>query len=156
MMGLDSRELIELYRKMLLVRRFEEKVKELFMHGQIAGMLHIYIGQEAVGVGACSVLRPSDYITSHHRGHGHAIMKGADIRMMMAELFGKATGYCRGLGGSMHIADIDLGHLGANGIVGAGMPIATGAAIAIQYVHKTDQVVMCFFGDGALNIGEFH
>jgi len=141
---------------MLLIRRFEEKVKELYMQGVVKGMLHLCIGQEAVAVGAMSALDKDDYIVSTHRGHGHFIAKGADTRLMMAELFGKRTGYCKGKGGSMHIADIDLGHLGANGIVGAGIPIATGAAMAFRDIKGTKQVVLCFFGDGALNIGEFH
>lgn len=148
--------LINLFEQMLLIRRFEEKVKELYMQGVIQGMLHLCIGQEAVAVGAMSALNKDDYIVSTHRGHGHFIAKGADISLMMAELFGKKTGYCKGKGGSMHIADIDLGHLGANGIVGAGLPIATGAAMACRDIHHTKQVVLCFFGDGALNIGEFH
>lgn len=147
---------IILLEQMLLIRQFEEKVKELYMLGIIKGMLHLCIGQEAVAVGAMSVLNKDDYIVSTHRGHGHFIAKGADVRLMMAELFGKKTGYCKGKGGSMHVADIDLGHLGANGIVGAGLPIATGAAMAFRDIKHTKQVVLCFFGDGALNIGEFH
>jgi pyruvate dehydrogenase E1 component alpha subunit len=151
----SQEELIELYRQMLLIRRFEERVVELFMKGEVVGMLHLYIGEEAVAVGACSALKKQDYITSTHRGHGHCIARGADIKLMMAELFGRVTGYCRGKGGSMHIADINLGHLGANGIVGGGLTIATGAALASQ-VKGTDQIVICFFGDGALNTGEIH
>lgn len=148
--------LIKLFKKMLLIRRFEEKVKELYMQGVIKGMLHLCIGQEAVAVGAISVLEKNDYIVSTHRGHGHFIAKGADVRLMMAELFGKRTGYCKGKGGSMHIADIDLGHLGANGIVGESLPIATGAALAFREIKRTNQIVVCFFGDGGLNTGEFH
>lgn len=147
---------IALLEQMLLIRRFEEKVKEIYMQGIIKGMLHLCIGQEAVAVGAMSVLNKDDHIVSTHRGHGHFIAKGADVRLMMAELYGKKTGYCKGKGGSMHIADIDLGHLGANGIVGAGMPIAAGAAMAFKDIKHTKQIVLCFFGDGALNIGEFH
>lgn len=152
---LNQPELEKLFYQMLLIRRFEEKVAELFMRGQIVGMLHLYIGEEAVAVGVCSALKRSDYITSTHRGHGHCIGRGADVKLMMAELFGKSTGYCRGKGGSMHIADISLGNLGANGIVGGGITIAAGAALACQY-KETDQVVVCFFGDGALNTGEIH
>jgi len=147
---------IALFRQMLLIRRFEEKVRELYTQDRIKGMLHLCIGQEAVAVGAMSVLRKDDYLVSTHRGHGHFIAKGADLRLMMAELFGKRTGYCKGKGGSMHIADIDMNHLGANGIVGEGLPIAAGAALAIKNIKQTDQVVVCFFGDGALNIGAFH
>lgn len=148
--------LIDLFKQMLLIRRFEEKVREMYIKDSIKGMLHLCIGQEAVAVGAISALGKDDYIVSTHRGHGHFIAKGADIRLMMAELFGKKTGYCKGKGGSMHIADIDQNHLGANGIVGGGIPIATGAALAIKNIKQTDQVVICFFGDGALNIGVFH
>ena len=155
-MELENPSLIDLLRQMLLIRRFEEKVKELYMQGLIKGMLHLCIGQEAVAVGAMSVLDKDDYIVSTHRGHGHFIAKGADVRLMMAELFGKRTGYCKGKGGSMHIADIDLGHLGANGIVGESLPIAAGAALVFKDIKQTDQVVICFFGDGALNTGEFH
>ena len=145
----------ELYRRMLLIRRFEEKASECYYKGQLACSTHLYIGEEAVGVGVISHLEPNDYITSTHRGHGHFIAKGGDINRMMAELFGRATGYCKGKGGSMHIADIELGHLGANGIVGGGITIATGAALGIK-VRKSCEVVICFFGDGAVNKGEFH
>lgn len=154
-MAEDKELWLELYRQMALIRAFEERVRDEYMKGNIRGMLHLYIGEEAVAVGACSTLRPDDYITSTHRGHGHCIAKGADIKLMMAELFGKSTGYCKGKGGSMHIADIGLGNLGANGIVGEGMPIAAGAGIAAQ-IKGTNQITLCFFGDGALNIGEFH
>lgn len=143
------------YYQMLLIRRFEETVGRMYELGKLAGSCHLYIGQEAVAVGAINCLRSDDYILSNHRGHGHFIVKGADIKLMMAELFGKATGYCKGKGGSMHIADIDLGHLGANGIVGGGLTLAAGAGLGI--VQKgTDQVVQCFFGDGAINQGGFH
>jgi len=125
------------------------------MKGEIHGTGHLYVGMEAVAVGAISALAKEDIITSTHRGHGHCIAKGADLKLMMAELLGKATGYCKGKGGSMHIADIDMGNLGANGIVGGGIPIATGAALAIKKM-KTKQVVLCFFGDGATNQGVFH
>jgi len=155
-MKLKNDILINLLRQMLLIRHFEEKIKQLYMNGVVKGMLHLCIGQEAVAVGVMSVLKANEYIVSNHRGHGHFIAKGADIRLMMAELYGKSTGYCKGKGGSMHIADIDLCHLGANGIVGAGLTIAVGAALAFKDIKKTGQIVVCFFGDGALNIGEFH
>lgn len=144
-----------LFQTMLLIRRFEERVAQLFMEGKIPGMLHLYIGEEATGVGVISCLEKEDLITSTHRGHGHFLAKGGDPNLMMAELMGRATGYCKGKGGSMHIADISLGHLGANGIVGGGLTIATGAALA-QTVKGSDNVVVCIFGDGALNLGEFH
>jgi pyruvate dehydrogenase E1 component alpha subunit len=134
---------------------FEERAEELFAAGKIPGFVHLYIGEEAVAAGVCAALRKTDYITSTHRGHGHIISKGGDLKLMMAENFGKKTGYCKGKGGSMHIADIDLGILGANGIVGGGPPIATGAALAAQYQGK-DSVAVCFFGDGAANQGTTH
>src|ERR671931_2132144 len=145
----------EMLRKMYRIRLFEQKVIELFQEGKIRGSTHTYIGMEACAVGVCSVLRPDDYITSTHRGHGHCIAKGGDIKLMMAELLGKATGYCKGKGGSMHIADVDRGILGANGIVGGGMGIATGSALSAR-VKGTDQVTVCFFGYGALNQGSLH
>lgn len=146
----------DLFYKLLLVRRFEEKVLEMFAYGKLAGtMFHVCIGQEAVAVGACSALDERDYLVSTHRGHGHFIMRGGDLKRMMAELYGKATGYCKGKGGSMHIADINLGHLGANGIVGGGLPLAAGAGLAAK-IRGTDQVVMCSFGDGAACEGTFH
>jgi len=140
---------------MLLIRRFEEKAMELKARQIIPGLLHLYIGEEAVATGVCAALRQDDYISSTHRGHGHCIAKGGDISLMMAELLGREKGYCHGKGGSMHIADIDLGILGANGIVSAGMPIAGGAALSIK-MRGTDQVVACFFGDGGSNQGAFH
>ena len=148
--------LVYLYRQMLLIRLFEERVRQEYQGQKIHGMLHLYIGEEAIAAGVCSLLRTEDYITSNHRGHGHFIAKGADLKRMMAELFGKVGGYCKGKGGSMHIADIDLGHLGANGIVGGGLPIAVGAGLAIRIKGERERVVVCFFGDGALNTGEFH
>ncbi|MBI5955512.1 MAG: pyruvate dehydrogenase (acetyl-transferring) E1 component subunit alpha [Chloroflexi bacterium] len=154
-MAVEKEKLIEMYTKMLTIRRFEQRVAELFAAGKIPGFVHLYIGEEAVAVGTCANLRPDDYITSTHRGHGHLIAKGGDLKRMMAELFGKRTGYCKGKGGSMHIADVELGILGANGIVGGGPPIAAGAALSAQY-RGTDQVVACFFGDGAANQGTFH
>jgi len=147
--------LLWMYSNMLTIRRFEERVGELFAAGKIPGFVHLYIGEEAVATGVCANLRQDDFITSTHRGHGHLISKGGDLKLMMAELLGKKTGYCKGKGGSMHIADLDLGMLGANGIVGGGPPIATGAALSAQY-RGTDQVVACFFGDGAANQGTFH
>jgi len=146
---------LKMYEQMLTIRSFEEKAIELFEHNVIRGNIHPCIGQEAVSVGVCSNFRRDDYMVNTHRGHGNCIAKGADLRLMMAELLGKSTGYCRGKGGSMHIADFEGGNLGANGIVGAGLPIAAGAGISIQN-RGTDQVVACFFGDGAANQGTFH
>jgi len=145
----------EIYRKMRLIRRFEERVVELVNKNEIAGTCHAYVGQEAVAVGVCGALEVSDVITSTHRGHGHLIAKGGDVRRMMAELFGRSTGYNRGKGGSMHIADLSLGILGANGIVGAGTPIAAGAAWASK-IKKAGHVAVAFFGDGAANQGVVH
>ena len=146
---------IKMFRQMVTIRRFEERVKELYAQGFMAGLAHLYDGQEAVAVGACAALRPDDYITSTHRGHGHCIAKGGDLKRMMAEVLGRKTGYCKGKGGSMHIFDLSLGILGANGIVAGGIPIATGAGLKIK-LKKTGQVVVCFFGDGATNQGTFH
>ena len=140
---------------MWAVRLFEEAVDSLFARGLMHGTMHLSIGQEASAVGACAALENSDFITSTHRGHGHCIAKGADLTRMMAELLAKQTGYCRGRGGSMHIADAATGNLGANGIVAGGIPIAAGAGLA-QKMKGTDRVVMCFFGDGATNEGAFH
>ncbi|MBI2914662.1 MAG: thiamine pyrophosphate-dependent dehydrogenase E1 component subunit alpha [Firmicutes bacterium] len=140
---------------MFLTRAFERKVDELFSKDMVHGTTHLYIGEEACAVGACMALRPDDFVTSTHRGHGHCIGKGADVRKMIAELLGKTTGYCRGKGGSMHIADVDSGNLGANGIVAGSIPIAVGAALSMQ-VQGSDRVVVCFFGDGAINQGAFH
>jgi acetoin:2,6-dichlorophenolindophenol oxidoreductase subunit alpha len=154
-LSLSSEKMIELYRGMVRIRRFEEKVSELFSKGLIPGFVHLYIGEEAVAVGVCANLTRNDYITSTHRGHGHCIAKGADLRRMMAELFGKKTGYCKGKGGSMHIADYSSGILGANAIVGANIPIAAGAAFAAKS-KGTNQVAVAFFGDGASNTGAFH
>jgi pyruvate dehydrogenase E1 component alpha subunit len=153
--ALNKNQCLELYEKMVTIRMFEEKAIELFQHNLIRGNVHPCIGQEAVSVGACSSLRRDDYMLNTHRGHGNCIAKGADLRLMMAELMGKSTGYCKGKGGSMHIADFEGGNLGANGIVGGGIPIAVGAGISIQN-RGTDQVVACFFGDGATNQGTFH
>jgi len=144
-----------MYEQMVTIRRFEETAAALMDEGKLVGEIHLYVGQEATAVGVCSALRQDDYITSTHRGHGHVIAKGADIKPMMAELFGRRTGLCKGKGGSMHVADASLGILGANGIVGGGLPIATGAGLAAQ-MSKKDQVAVCFFGDGASNEGAFH
>ena len=142
-------------RKMLEIRFFEEKIVDQYARGNVPGLAHLYIGEEAVAVGACANLKDDDMITSTHRGHGHCIAKGADLNRMMAELFGKKDGYCKGKGGSMHIADMEIGMLGAMGIVGSGGPIAVGAALAAQK-RKTGQAVVCFFGDAATNTGAFH
>jgi acetoin:2,6-dichlorophenolindophenol oxidoreductase subunit alpha len=146
---------LDVYRKMVTIRHFDQRAVEEFHAGHIPGVVHAYIGQEAVAVGVCAALRRDDKIASTHRGHGHTIAKGADIQRMMAELFGRSNGYCHGKGGSMHIADFSVGMLGANGIVGAGMPIATGAALAAQ-LEGSDRVAVAFFGDGASNEGAFH
>ncbi len=146
---------ITMLRKMWLIRAFEGKVDESFQRGTIHGTTHLYTGEEAVAVGACSRLETGDLFTSTHRGHGHCIASGADVRRMMAELLGRHTGYCKGKGGSMHIADVSSGNLGANGIVGGGIPLAVGAALSLK-MQRTDRVVLCFFGDGAVNQGSFH
>ncbi len=148
-------QLLQMYRKMVEIRVFEETAADLFMKGRLPGFLHSSVGQEASSVGACAALRPDDYMTSTHRGHGDIIAKGATLDRMMAELFAKKTGYCKGKGGSMHIADLDLGILGATGIVGAGLPYAVGAALGFK-MKGTDQVVLAFFGDGGSNTGAFH
>jgi len=154
-MALSKEECLKLYESMQRIRKFEAEVSELFAGGSIPGFVHLYIGQEAVAVGACAALNSDDYITSTHRGHGHLIAKGGDLKKMMAELFGKETGYCRGRGGSMHIVDVGLGILGANGIVGAGTQIAAGAGLSAK-LKKSGQVVICFFGDNATSEGMFH
>ncbi len=146
---------LELYQTMLLIRRFEEKLFYLFSTRAMPGSMHQYNGEEAVAAGVCSCLNRDDYITSTHRGHGHCIAKGADVRNIMAEMFAKETGCCKGMGGSMHIADFGVGMLGANGIVGGGLPHAAGAAWSSQY-RGTNQVAAAFFGDGASNEGAFH
>jgi pyruvate dehydrogenase E1 component alpha subunit len=152
---LSRSQLLSMLRTMYRIRAFEEKVEELFMRGEMHGTTHLSIGQEGTAVGALSALRNDDFITSTHRGHGHCIAKGADIARMMAELLGKETGYCRGRGGSMHIADVETGNLGANGIVAGGMPIATGVALSMK-MQRSDRVCLCIFGDGAANEGAFH
>lgn len=152
---LSAEELVEMYDTMLTIRAFEEKVAYFFSRGMIHGTTHLYIGEEATAVGVISNLTDEDLITSTHRGHGHTIAKGIDIDKMMAELLGKQEGYCKGKGGSMHIADLTRGNLGANGIVGGGIPIAVGAGITTK-MKRLDRAVVCFFGDGALNEGSFH
>lgn len=156
-MGKDLSEslAVSMYTSMYRIRRFEEEVFEFYKKGRMPGLAHLYIGEEAVAVGACCAIREDDFVGSTHRGHGHLIARGADTKRMMAEILGKVTGYCRGKGGSMHILDMSLGILGANGIVGGGIPIATGAGYSCL-LRKTDQVVLCFFGDGASNEGTFH
>ena len=148
-------KLAYMFRKMVEIRLFEEKVFDLYAQNLVPGTIHLYAGEEAVAVGVCSNLRKDDYITSTHRGHGHCIAKGADLKRTMAEILGKKTGYCKGKGGSMHIADFSIGMLGATAVVGAGIPIAVGAGLSIA-LRKTDQVVACFFGEGASNQGTFH
>lgn len=152
---LSIAELSEALRKMHLIRRFEEGAEEAYMRGLIHGTMHLSIGQEASAVGVCVALEDADYITSTHRGHGHCIGKGAEVKRMFAEFFGKESGYCKGRGGSMHIADPTKGNLGANGIVGGGIPIAVGAALSAK-MRGTTQVAVSFFGDGANNEGAFH
>ncbi len=154
-MKISKKDKVEIYKKMLTIRTFEEKARELFEKNLIPGFIHLSIGQEASSVGSCSVLRDDDYIATTHRGHGHLIAKGADLTKMFAELFGKRSGYCKGKGGSMHIADFSRGILGANGVVGGGFPIIVGAGLSIK-LRNTSQVGVVFFGDGAANRGTFH
>jgi pyruvate dehydrogenase E1 component alpha subunit len=153
--GESTDRLTEQLREMILIREFESRVQTLFENNELPGFVHLYLGEEAVAVGACSTIGDDDYITSTHRGHGHAIAKGLDPDRMMAELFGKETGYCDGKSGSMHIADVDQGMLGANGIVGAGQPLAAGAGLSIRR-SGSDQVCLSFFGDGAMAEGQVH
>jgi len=150
----DQALLSEMYYRMRRIRRFEETAQELYRRGTVVGLLHLYIGEEAVATGVCLALHDDDYITSTHRGHGHLIAKGGDTKRLLAELCGRATGYCQGKGGSMHAADLGLGVLGANGVVGGGFGIATGAALSAKQ-RRSGQVVACFFGDGAANQGIF-
>jgi pyruvate dehydrogenase E1 component alpha subunit len=154
-MDLSRDRLALAYRRMRTIRVFEEKLAALVAAGKLAGFLHLYAGEEAVAVGVCAHLGDGDVVTSTHRGHGHCIAKGVELGPMMAELFGRTTGVCKGKGGSMHIADLDRGMLGANGIVGAGIPLAVGAALTAQ-VKRTGGVAVAFFGDGATNHGHFH
>ena len=151
----DKETMLDMYRTMLTIRTFEEKARSLTLEGRMYGGLHLYSGEEAVAAGVCSCLRETDCVTSTHRGHGHCIAKGADTKRMMAELYGKVTGYSKGKGGSMHIADMSKGIIGANGIVCAGLPIAAGVAFAQKY-NGEDNVTVAFFGDGATNRGPFH
>ncbi|MDP7628577.1 MAG: thiamine pyrophosphate-dependent dehydrogenase E1 component subunit alpha [SAR202 cluster bacterium] len=142
-------------KRMMLIRRFDETVKDLVQNAELVGMAHCYIGEEAVAVGACTALRDEDYITGNHRSHGHPISKGGDVRRAMAELLGKATGYCKGKGGSMHLADFEIGILGESGIVASALPVAVGAALGSK-MQNNDRVVISFFGDGASNQGACH
>jgi pyruvate dehydrogenase E1 component alpha subunit len=152
---LPREKLAWMLQKMCEIRYFEEKAEELYVRGLVHGTMHLSIGQEASSVGSIAALRPDDLIIHHHRGHGHTIAKGADIMLMMAEFLGKEPGYCRGRGGSMHIADIPGGNLGATGVVGSGIPTSVGIALALKMRHS-DQVLLSYFGDGAANLGEFH
>jgi acetoin:2,6-dichlorophenolindophenol oxidoreductase subunit alpha len=152
---IDAAKLLDMYERMVQIRVFEDLAGKHFADGLVPGFVHLYAGEEAVAVGVCSHLTDRDYITSTHRGHGHCIAKGVDMDGMVAELMGKATGTCKGKGGSMHIADVHKGMLGANGIVGAGLPLATGAALTAKTLG-TGGVAVCFFGDGASNQGTFH
>jgi len=147
--------LLNLYKTMVRIRNFELIAEKLFLEGELPGFIHLYIGEESIATGVIANLRKDDFITSTHRGHGHMIAKGADVNRMAAELYGRTTGYCKGKGGSMHIADFSIGVLGANGVVGGGLPIAVGAGLGVK-MKKTDQVAVAFFGDGASNTGSFH
>jgi pyruvate dehydrogenase E1 component alpha subunit len=155
MQTLDKSLMLRMFEQMSTIRHFEERASREFAAGKIPGFVHLYAGEEAVAVGVCTHLTDDDFITSHHRGHGHCIAKGVDIREMVAELLGREAGACRGKGGSMHIADVHKGMLGANGIVGGGFPLATGAGLTCKY-NGQGQVAVCFFGDGAANQGTFH
>ena len=155
MVSWDEELLCRLYRTMITIRFFEQTVEEHFLAGEIPGFVHLYIGEEAIATGVCANLTPDDYIASTHRGHGHSIAKGADVSRMMAVIFGRKTGYCKGKGGSMHIADFSVGMLGANGVVGGSFSIATGAALAAKMLEQK-RVAVAFFGDGASNRGTFH
>ena len=154
-MNCSNEKKIEMLRTMITIRLFEEKIVDMYARGIVPGLAHLYVGEEAVASGVCANLTKEDYITSTHRGHGHVIAKGAEIKYMMAELFGKKTGYCKGKGGSIHIADVEIGILGANGIAGGGIPIAVGSGLSAK-MRRTDQVTACFFGDGSSNNGTFH
>lgn len=154
-MELTREKMLALYETMLKIRRFEERIAEMFAAGSIPGFVHLCVGQEAVAAGVAANLRIEDYIVSTHRGHGHCIAKGADLAKLAAEIFGRKTGYCQGRGGSMHISAMDVGIIGTNGIVGGGFPMATGAAFSALY-RGTDQVTVCFFGEGATGQGTFH
>lgn len=151
-LSLDVEQCLHMYEKMLKIRLFDEQVNELYKTAKMPGLAHLYVGEEAIAVGVCEALKLTDYITSTHRGHGHCLAKGAAVNIMFAELLGKAAGYCRGKGGSMHIADPESGNLGANAIVAGGAGIATGAAFSSKYLGN-DRVSVCFFGEGALGQG---
>ena len=153
--ALERSEALSLHRTMVLIRVFESRVEELFKAGKLPGFVHTYLGEEAIAAGVCAHLSPDDYITSTHRGHGHALAKGMSPEALMAELYGRAAGACRGRGGSMHVADFSLGMLGANGIVGGGFGIAAGAGLSALH-RGSGQVAVCFFGDGGINKGPFH
>lgn len=153
--GLDRDALLKIYETMRMIRAFEDTVHDLFATGTVPGFVHLYAGEEAVASGVMAALEPEDYITSTHRGHGHCIAKGVDVNEMLAEIYGCATGCCKGKGGSMHIADVSKGMLGANGVVGAGPPLAVGAALSAK-TRGSGQIAACFFGDGASNQGTFH
>src|SRR5271157_1414945 len=148
-------KMLQMYRRMQMIRQFEEQVNEVYTRALMPGLAHLYIGEEAVAVGICAALRPDDYVTSTHRGHGHCLAKGAEYDRMFAELLGKEAGYCRGKGGSMHIADPAIGNLGANAIVGGSAGIATGAAFAAKLLGN-GRVAICFFGEGALGQGSLY
>jgi pyruvate dehydrogenase E1 component alpha subunit len=151
-LAVDREQWLHIYQQMLKIRVFEEHANELYTSAKMPGLTHLYVGEEAIAVGVCEALRKDDYITSTHRGHGHCLAKGAELDKMFAELLGKEAGYCRGKGGSMHIADQDTGNLGANAIVGGSAGIATGAAMSAK-MRGSDQVTVCFFGEGAMNQG---
>jgi len=151
----SKENLLWMYERMRLIREFEDRMHDLFAEGRLPGFVHLYAGEEAIAVGVCSQLTDDDYITSTHRGHGHCIAKGVDVKEMAAELYGKATGSCKGKGGSMHIADVDKGMMGANGIVGGGGPLSCGSALSAKVLGK-DSVTVCFFGDGASEQGTTH
>ncbi len=154
-MSINKEKMLDVYATMKKIRMFEDRVAGLFAEGKLPGFVHLYAGEEAIAAGVCAHLTDRDYITSTHRGHGHCIAKGVDINSMMAEVYGKATGACKGKGGSMHIADVDKGMLGANGIVGAGGPLTCGSGLMAKTLG-TDQVTVCFFGDGASEQGTMH
>jgi len=151
----DSHQMLSMFSTMVKIRRVEERLLDIFAQGKIPGFIHVSIGQEAVPVGVCSALRPDDYISNTHRGHGQAIAKGADLKRFMAEIYGRIDGYCKGRAGSMHIASRELGIIGSNGVVAGGIPISLGTAFASTY-KGNDRVTACFFGDGATNEGAFH
>jgi pyruvate dehydrogenase E1 component alpha subunit len=153
--NLNQQQVAEYYRMMLLIRRFEDRAAQAYMMGKVRGFLHLYSGEEAIAVGVMSVLKPQDYVVTHYRDHGQALARGMDAKVAMAELFGKATGSSQGKGGSMHLFDASINFMGGYAIVGGQFPLATGFALASAY-KGTDQVTVCFFGDGALNEGEFH